>query len=100
MYRAGIEWILGFRLRGARLHIDPCIPRSWPRFEITFRYHSSRYNIIVDNPRGATRGVLSISLDGKPPPSGGATILLVDDRMTHHVRIVLGEEISCTPRRA
>ena len=34
MYRAGIEWILGFRLRGTRLHIDPCIPRAWRGFEI------------------------------------------------------------------
>ncbi|MGH7487870.1 MAG: GH36-type glycosyl hydrolase domain-containing protein, partial [bacterium] len=25
MYRAGIEWILGFRLRGSVLHLDPCI---------------------------------------------------------------------------
>ena len=29
-----LEWILGFRLRGAVLPIDPCIPRAWPRFEI------------------------------------------------------------------
>ena len=26
MYRAGLEWILGFRLRGKTLLIDPCIP--------------------------------------------------------------------------
>ena len=29
MYRAGIEWILGLRLRGTRLYLDPCIPRAW-----------------------------------------------------------------------
>ena len=40
MYRAGLEWILGFRLRGAALHIDPCIPRAWRGFEIAFRYHA------------------------------------------------------------
>ncbi len=28
MYRAGLEWILGFRLRGATLLIDPCIPEG------------------------------------------------------------------------
>jgi len=26
MYQAGVEWILGFRLRGTTLLIDPCIP--------------------------------------------------------------------------
>ena len=28
MYRAGLEWILGFRLRGKTLLIDPCIPSA------------------------------------------------------------------------
>ena len=30
MYQAGMEAILGFRLRGATLTIDPCIPPAWP----------------------------------------------------------------------
>ncbi|MGQ0592077.1 MAG: GH36-type glycosyl hydrolase domain-containing protein [Gammaproteobacteria bacterium] len=33
MYRAAIEWILGVRFRGSRLHIDPCIPRRWRGFD-------------------------------------------------------------------
>ena len=47
MYRAGLEWILGFRLQGASLLIDPCIPKTWPGFSIDFRYRSSRYDIAV-----------------------------------------------------
>src|SRR5262247_146143 len=65
MYRAGIEWILGFRLRKSDLYFDPCIPRAWRSFEIRFRYHSSSYEIIVENPQGVTRGVISLELDGK-----------------------------------
>jgi cyclic beta-1,2-glucan synthetase len=91
MYRAGIEWILGFRLRGTKLHLDPCIPRAWRGFEITFRYHSSRYEIVVENPQGVARGVLSVELDGAPF-AGGAPIPLADDSATHHVRVVLGSE--------
>src|SRR5581483_10021991 len=64
MYRAGLEWILGFRLRGTNVVIDPCIPKSWPGFKIAFRYHSSRYDISIENPRGVNRGVSSIHLDG------------------------------------
>src|SRR5439155_15313698 len=45
MYRAGLEWILGFRLRGTRLVVDPCIPRAWQGFKIAFRYRSARYDI-------------------------------------------------------
>ena len=57
MYRAGLEWMLGFRLRGEKLLIDPCIPSGWRGFEITFRYRSARYEIAVENPRGVSRGV-------------------------------------------
>jgi cyclic beta-1,2-glucan synthetase len=88
MYRAGIEWILGFRLRGSQLHLDPCVPRAWRRFEISFRYHSARYEILVENPRGVTRGVSAVSLDDQLLT--GAGIPLADDGATHHVRVVLG----------
>ena len=66
MYRAGLEWILGFRVRGGMLVLDPCIPRAWPGFEIRFRYHGARYEIRVENPHGVTRGVSSVELDGVP----------------------------------
>ena len=37
MYRAGLKWMLGFRLRGETLLIDPCIPNGWRGFEINFQ---------------------------------------------------------------
>jgi len=88
MYRAGVEWILGFRLRGTVLHVDPCIPRAWPRYEILFRYHSARYRLSVENPRGVMRGVTSISLDGVPVT--GREIPLADDGREHRIGVVLG----------
>jgi cyclic beta-1,2-glucan synthetase len=91
MYRAGIEWILGFRLRGTRLHLDPCIPRAWRGFEITFRYHSSHYEIVVENPHKVARGVSSVEVDGASL-AGSLDIQLADDSATHHVRVVLGSE--------
>ena len=90
MYRAGIEWLLGFRLRGAVLSIDPCVPRAWRGFEIAFRYHGSRYEIVVQNPGGVSRGVASMEVDGTPLPSGSATVTLTDDGATHRIRVVLG----------
>jgi cyclic beta-1,2-glucan synthetase len=89
LYRAGVESILGFRLRGARLSVDPCIPRAWPGFELTFRYRSAQYAIVVENPRGVSRGVTSIELDGVALESTGG-VTLADDRTTHRVRIRLG----------
>jgi cyclic beta-1,2-glucan synthetase len=90
MYQAGVEWILGFRLRGTTLVLDPCIPRAWPGFEISFRYHSARYEIAVENPQSISRGVASIELDGQALAETGS-IPLTDDGVTHQVRLVLGE---------
>ncbi len=90
MYRAGIEWLLGFRLRGAVLHLDPCIPRAWRRFEITFRYHGSRYEITVENPRGVSRGIAQIEVDGRVLESGSVSLPLSADGATHRVRAILG----------
>ena len=89
MYRAGLEWILGFQLRGPRLVVDPCIPRAWPGFTIAFRYHSARYEITVENPQSVTRGVSSVEVDGMRLGDRGG-IPLADDQKTHRIRIVLG----------
>ena len=89
MYRAGLESILGFRLRGTRLVVDPCIPRAWHGFELVFRYGSARYDLVVENPRNASRGVSSVEVDGVSL-DGDLSIGLANDRTTHRVRIVLG----------
>jgi cyclic beta-1,2-glucan glucanotransferase len=89
LYRAGMEWILGFRVHGATLSIDPCIPRNWPSYSINFRYRSATYQIRVNNPSGVSRGVASASLDGRFL-ANPAIIPLADDGAAHQVHIVLG----------
>jgi cyclic beta-1,2-glucan synthetase len=89
MYRVALEWLLGFRVQGTNLALDPCIPRGWPGFEISFRHGSSRYDISVENPLGVSRGVLAIKLDGEIL-KGKTLIPLADDGATHKVQIVLG----------
>ena len=70
LYRVALEAILGFRLEGDTLRFEPCVPPNWPRFEITYRYRSTAYQISVDNRAGTGRGVQSIELDGKRLPDG------------------------------
>jgi cyclic beta-1,2-glucan synthetase len=84
-----MEWILGFRVRGMMLSIDPCIPRNWSGYSIDFRYHSTNYEIRVENPSSVTRGVGLTELDGKLMP-GPTNIPLADDGAVHQVHIVLG----------
>jgi cyclic beta-1,2-glucan synthetase len=89
LYRAGLESILGIRLRGTRLVIDPCIPPAWNGFSVALRYRATRYDIRVENPRGVSRGVAALEVDGIPV-GGPATVPLVDDGGAHAVRVVLG----------
>jgi cyclic beta-1,2-glucan synthetase len=89
MQRTGIESILGIRLRGTGLHIDPCIPRGWPRYEVKITWRSARYRIMVENPTGAGRGVLSLTLDGTAL-AANAAVPLRDDGHNHDVNVVLG----------
>ncbi|HEX6656771.1 MAG TPA: glycosyl hydrolase family 65 protein, partial [Ilumatobacter sp.] len=89
MYQAGIEWILGFQLRGTELKLNPCIPATWPGYEIRFRYHTTTYEIVVDNPHAVSRGILTAELDGQLLPDS-ASVPLEDDGATHRLRIVLG----------
>src|SRR5213078_1520648 len=35
LYRVALEDILGLRLRGRRLSVNPCVPASWSSFEVT-----------------------------------------------------------------
>jgi len=89
LYRAGMESILGFRMHGMTFSIDPCVPRAWPGFSVTFRYHSAVYKIRVENPANVMRGVALTKIDGKLC-EGSANIPLTDDGTEHNILIVLG----------
>ena len=92
MYRAGLESILGFTLRGNRLQIDPSIPRGWREYEIVYKRGSTNYHLIVENPRGLSRGVTLVELDGVLQAT--SELALADDGNTHRVRIIITLEES------
>jgi cyclic beta-1,2-glucan synthetase len=91
MYRAGLESILGFKLQHDRLEIDPCVPRWWRDFEITYRRGRAVYRIKVENPAGISRGVINVEVDGVVQTELAFTV--TDDEKTHNVRIVMGEPV-------
>src|SRR5581483_4522870 len=90
MYRAGLEALLGFRLQGTLLRLDPCIPKTWPAFSIVFNYRTARYHISIENPRAVSSGVASIELDGNKLHRCERTIALRDDGLDHSIRVELG----------
>jgi len=90
MQRAGVESILGLRIEGSVLRLDPCIPKSWPRFEITLRHGGSRYEIVVENPQSVQRGVAAAELDGATITLRPLAIPLKDDGAVHRLQVRLG----------
>lgn len=88
LYRVAIETILGFQLRGETLRLEPCVPPSWPGFELKYRHRSATYRIRVDNLAGTGRGVRSVELDGRRLSSNA--VALEDDSKTHEVCVKLG----------
>ena len=89
MYRVGIESILGLTLKQGALHIDPCVPRDWPRYEVRLRTEHAEFRIVVENPDGVNRGVRSVEVDGAPI---AGDVVLADATGTHDVRVVLGDK--------
>jgi cyclic beta-1,2-glucan synthetase len=90
-YRAGLEFVLGLQLRGNSLIIEPCIPKSWPGYSLFYQHQDTRYEITVENPNGATRGIAMLELDGELQLAGSNSIILKNDGKLHCVRIVMGE---------
>ena len=90
LYRAGLEWLLGFQLQGDSLRMNPCIPKAWKGFEIEYRRGASRYTIVVENPDHVCRGVARVELDGSELEGSSPAIPLVIDGARHRIRVVLG----------
>jgi cyclic beta-1,2-glucan synthetase len=90
MYRAGLEWILGCRIRGTTLLLDPCVPKAWKTFEVKLRHRGTRYEIAFENPRGVSKGLVTLQLDGAELPAQRGEVPLVEDGATHRIRAVLG----------
>ncbi len=89
MYRVVLHDILGIQREGSNLRIDPCIARTWSRFEVTYRDGEGAVHVLVENPSGVQRGVASIEIDGAPATSG--VVPLTGQPGVREVRVVMGQ---------
>jgi cyclic beta-1,2-glucan synthetase len=88
MYQAWVGEILGLKVRGNHLEIDPVIPASWEGFSLRYRHGEAVYEIRVENPDGCERGVAWAEIDGKRVPGGA--IPLERDLIKHRVLVHMG----------
>lgn len=87
MYRLGIEAILGVSRVGNMLKINPCIPKDWPGYKLTYQFGTTRYLISVKNPDGVNQGIQRVLMDGDILTDNN--IPLSNDGKQHEVQILM-----------
>jgi cellobiose phosphorylase len=87
-YQAATKHILGVRPTYRGLEIDPCIPKAWDGFEVTRVFRGTTYKVKVKNPSHVSKGVKSLSVDGKI--ISGHVIPAFNDGKIHEVEVTLG----------
>jgi cyclic beta-1,2-glucan synthetase len=88
MYRAWVEEVLGLKVRGNRLLLDPVIPGWWSGFHVSYRHGKALYDIQVDNPDGQEHGVAWIEMDGRR--LADSAIPLTADLVKHVIVLRMG----------
>ncbi len=83
------QYILGIRPTYDGLCIDPCIPPDWKDFRARRRFRGGLYEIEVTNPGAVSKGVRSITLDGKPVE--GQVLPICPPGKTVHVNVIMGQ---------
>jgi cyclic beta-1,2-glucan synthetase len=68
MYRAWVEEVLGMKLRGSQMRMEPVIPGWWQGFNLRYRHGEAIYEIQVENPEGRQCGVSWVEMDGRRLP--------------------------------
>ena len=64
-YKAGIENILGLKIKENYITIEPCIPSNWKEYSLKYKWKNSCYNIIVKNPNERNTGVEKVIVNGQ-----------------------------------
>jgi N,N'-diacetylchitobiose phosphorylase len=87
-YFSATQYVLGMRPEMDGLRIDPCIPRAWKGFEAARRFRGKLVEIVVRNPKGVSRGVAALTLNGEKLPGN----LLPADKLAerNRVEVILG----------
>jgi cyclic beta-1,2-glucan synthetase len=89
MYRAWIEEVLGMKVRGDHMRIDPVIPRWWDGFYLRYRHGEAIYEIQVENSEGCERGVSWMEMDGQRLHDG--LIPLDQGLVKHRILVHMGK---------
>ena len=83
------QYILGIRPDFDGLRVDPCVPKAWKGFTVQRKFRGVTYMIEVKNPKGKSKGVKSLVVDGQKV-AGNVLPLPTDGRTAVKVEVTLG----------
>ena len=86
-YTAGIEYLLGLKIRKGNLSVEPCIPKDWKQYNIRYKFGESIYNIKVKNINGKNTGVEKFILNGQEIKE--KMIKLINDGKINEIEIIM-----------
>ncbi len=86
-YYAITQYILGIRPDYDGLIIDPCIPENWEAFSVKKEFRGAYYNIEIHNPDKVSKGIKSITINGKPVNGNKIPIL---EAGKYEVKVIMG----------
>jgi len=89
MYRAWVEEVLGLKVCGDHIQLNPVIPGWWEGFHLRYRHGEAIYEIQVENPEGCERGVSWVEMDGQRLRDG--VIPLDRGLVKHRILVHMGK---------
>jgi len=90
MYQAGTKYILGIKPELEGLSINPCIPEEWDGFIAERKFRGNTYRISVENPDHVSRGIKSISVNGKTIDGNIIPADIDETKQVLSVRVMMG----------
>jgi len=95
-YRVALESILGFRLMGDSIYINPSVSPEWTHFSIVFKLDDGKttYSISLENQDRLQNGRVSGTHNGEPVKTHNnvAAIPITRDGKKHTVKLTLQSE--------
>ena len=86
MFRAVVQYMLGFHPEYDGFTLAPCIPAEWTEVTLTRKFRGDTYKLTIKNPDGKQSGVSKVILDGIET---GSYVKLAGDGKEHSVTVIM-----------
>ena len=63
LYRVGLENIIGFSVLADGITINPCIPKEWKEYSVSYKHKDKTLEIKILNPNNKESGISNIQID-------------------------------------